>query len=32
VLDEVTLGEVVSGELPKAVEALTRDPDAWVRR
>jgi Rrf2 family protein len=32
VLDEVTLGEVADGELPEAIEQLTRDPKAWVRR
>ena len=32
VIDEVTLGDVVAGELPEAVRRLTEDPDAWVRR
>jgi Rrf2 family protein len=32
VLDEVTLADVVAGELPAAVAALADDPDAWVRR
>jgi Rrf2 family protein len=32
VLDEVTLADVVAGELPPAVAQLTRDPDAWVGR
>ncbi len=30
VLEKVTLADVVSGDLPKAVTALTRDPEAWV--
>jgi Rrf2 family protein len=29
VLEEVTLADVVSGTLPKAVVRLTADPDAW---
>jgi Rrf2 family protein len=32
VLDEVTLADVVAGELPAAVTALTERPDAWTRR
>jgi Rrf2 family protein len=32
VLDEVTLADVVSGELPDSVRRLTDDPQAWVRR
>jgi Rrf2 family protein len=32
VLDEVTLGDVAAGELPSAVERLTKAPDAWTRR
>jgi Rrf2 family protein len=30
VLEEVTLADVVSGEFPPHVAALTRDPDAWT--
>jgi Rrf2 family protein len=30
VLEETTLADLASGELPPAVEALTRDPDAWA--
>ena len=29
VLEEVSVGDVASGELPAAVESLIRDPDAW---
>jgi len=29
VLETTTLAEVVSGKLPKGVERLTADPDAW---
>jgi len=29
VLEEVTLADVASGELPAAVVAMTRDPEAW---
>jgi Rrf2 family protein len=32
VLDEVTLAEVLSGDLPEHVLKLTADPDAWVPR
>jgi Rrf2 family protein len=32
VLDEVTLAQLAAGELPPGVAALTRDPEAWVRR
>jgi Rrf2 family protein len=32
VLEEVTLADLVSGELPKPVEALTAEPDAWAAR
>lgn len=32
VLDEVTLAEVVSGDLPPHVRALTAKPDAWKPR
>ncbi len=30
VLENVSLADVVSGELPPAISALTADPDAWV--
>jgi Rrf2 family protein len=29
VLEEVTLADLASGELPAAVEEMTRDPEAW---
>jgi Rrf2 family protein len=32
VLERVTLADVVRGELPREVDALTRAADAWVRR
>jgi DNA-binding IscR family transcriptional regulator len=32
VLEEVTLADLVAGELPKPVEALTAEPDAWAAR
>jgi DNA-binding IscR family transcriptional regulator len=32
VLDEVTLADVVSGNLPEHVRALAGGPDAWVSR
>lgn len=32
VLDKVTIADLVSGELPKEVMAMTKDPDAWVSR
>lgn len=32
VLEQVTLADVVQGDLPPHVEELTRDADAWVRR
>ena len=32
VLEQVTLADVASGELPEHVVELTREPDAWVRR
>ena len=32
VLDEVTLADVVAGNLPAEVARLADDPDAWVRR
>ncbi len=30
VLEEVTLADLARGELPASVEALVRDPDAWL--
>ena len=30
VLENVTLADLAAGRLPKAVSALTRDPDAWT--
>ena len=30
VLEETTLADLARGELPPAVEALARDPDAWT--
>jgi Rrf2 family protein len=32
VLEQVTLEDVVNGELPSEVRDLARDPDAWKRR
>jgi Rrf2 family protein len=32
VLDEVTLEQVAAGKVPAAIERLTREPQAWVRR
>jgi Rrf2 family protein len=32
VLDEITIAEVVSGELPEHVSALVAKPDAWKPR
>jgi DNA-binding IscR family transcriptional regulator len=32
VLEQVTLADLVSGELPKPVEELTAEPDAWAAR
>lgn len=32
VLEEVTLADLVSGELPESVEDLAASPDAWVAR
>ena len=29
VLEEVTLADLASGELPESVEQMTRDPEAW---
>ena len=30
VLEHVTIADIVSGELPKSVQKLTTDPDAWL--
>jgi len=30
VLEHVTIADVASGRLPRAVEVLTADPDAWT--
>ena len=30
VLENVTLADLAGGRLPKEIEALTKDPDAWV--
>jgi Rrf2 family protein len=32
VLEEVTVADLVAGKLPRRVEALADDPDAWVPR
>jgi hypothetical protein len=32
VLEEVTLADLVSGELPSAVRDLAASPDAWLAR
>jgi Rrf2 family protein len=32
VLEHVTLGQILRGELPDAVTRFTKDPDAWVTR
>jgi len=32
VLEHVTLGQVLRGELPTAVTRFTDDPDAWITR
>ncbi|MCU1363708.1 MAG: transcriptional regulator, BadM/Rrf2 family [Acidimicrobiaceae bacterium] len=32
VLEHVTLGQVLRGELPEAVTRFTNDPDAWITR
>src|SRR6185312_7593973 len=32
VVERVTLADVASGELPTAIEKLTKDPQAWVTR
>jgi hypothetical protein len=30
ILEEVTLGHIVSRELPVSIRSLTEDPKAWV--
>ena len=32
VLEHVTLGQVLRGDLPPAVTRFTEDPDAWITR
>lgn len=32
VLEQVTLADLASGELPEVVRSLTADPEAWLRR
>ena len=32
VLEHVTLGQVLRGDLPEAVTRFTHDPDAWITR
>jgi Rrf2 family protein len=32
VLEKVTLGDLMEGDLPSTVKELTEDPDAWVHR
>lgn len=32
VLEEVTIADIVAGELPRSVRKLTTDPDAWLSR
>ena len=32
VVEHVTLADLATGKLPKDVEALTKDPEAWVTR
>jgi Rrf2 family protein len=32
VLEQVTIADLRTGELPPAVEAMAADPDAWARR
>jgi Rrf2 family protein len=32
VLDDITLADVVAGNLPEHVQRLTETPDAWLRR
>jgi len=32
VLEHVTLGQVLRGDLPDSVTRFTKDPDAWITR
>ena len=32
VLERVTIADIVAGELPRPVQQLTTDPDAWLSR
>lgn len=32
VLEQVTIAQIVAGELPEFIDALTADPGAWARR
>jgi DNA-binding IscR family transcriptional regulator len=32
VVEQVTLADLASGRLPKDVESLVKDPEAWVTR
>jgi hypothetical protein len=32
VMEQVTVADIASSELPESVEALTEDPGAWVTR
>ena len=32
VLEQVTIADIVSGQLPRGVQKLTKDPDAWLSR
>jgi len=32
VLEHVTLGQVLRGDLPESVTRFTNDPDAWITR
>ena len=32
VLEQVTLADLASGKLDKDIEALAKDPEAWVTR
>ena len=30
VLEEVTIADIVSGKLPRSIQKLTTDPEAWL--
>jgi len=32
VLEQVTIADIVAGDLPRSVDKLTKDPDAWLSR